>query len=193
MDPDPFVQFGKWLEGAVAAQVQEPNAMTLATVAPDGAPSARIVLLRNYGPSGFTFFTNYDSRKGKELAANPRAALVFHWQQIERQVRIEGTTERVSSAESDEYFSSRPLGSRLGAWASSQSAVIPTRAELQRLAEEVAARYPTGNVPRPPNWGGYRLTPSLFEFWQSQPSRLHDRLCYLCAGSGAWTIQRLAP
>jgi pyridoxamine 5'-phosphate oxidase len=193
LSSDPFEQFGRWLDDAVAAGLMEPNAMTLATATPQGKPSARIVLLRGFSPSGFTFYTNYDSRKGHELAANPQAALVFFWHPLERQIRIEGRVELAPPEDSDAYFASRPLGSRLGAWASPQSAAIPSREHLQQLVDEVAKRFPDGNVPRPPNWGGYCLIPDHFEFWQGQLSRLHDRLCYMRTPAGSWQIQRLGP
>lgn len=186
----PFDQFKRWFDEAVAAQVPEPNAMTLATVDADGQPSARIVLVKGADEHGFTFFTNYDSRKGEDLAAEPRAALLFFWQPIERQVRIEGRVERVSAEESDRYFNSRPPGSRIGAWASEQSKPV-TRAALEAREREFRERY-GDQPPRPPHWGGYRLMPTSFEFWQGRPSRLHDRLRYLPDGQG-WKIDRLSP
>jgi pyridoxamine 5'-phosphate oxidase len=193
LDPNPFEQFRRWLDEASAANIPEPNAMTLATATLGGRPSARIVLLRGYGETGFTFYTNYESHKGQELAANPQAALVFFWPELERQVRVEGRVIRTPADDSDAYFRTRPLGSRLGAWASPQSAVIPSREHLQRLVHEVATRYPDGNVPRPLNWGGYCLVPILIEFWQGQPSRLHDRLCYRRTTDDIWAIERLGP
>ena len=186
----PFDQFAQWFEQAQAAEVPEPNAMTLATVNAQGQPSARIVLIKGFDQQGFTFFTNYTSRKGEELAANPLAALLFFWQPLERQIRIEGRVEKIDPALSDAYFASRPLGSRLGAWASPQSRVT-TRAELEADAAESAARY-GDTPPRPAHWGGYRLVPTAFEFWQGRPSRLHDRLQYLPDANG-WRIVRLAP
>ena len=190
---DPLAQFGRWFEEAVAAAVPEPNAMTLATVSPAGDPSARVVLLKGVDDRGFSFYTNYGSRKGRELDATGRAALVFWWQGLERQVRVEGTVERVSAAESDAYFARRPRGSRLSAVASPQSAVVPDRAALDALAAEVAARYAGAeDVPRPDGWGGYRVVPHAVEFWQGRTSRLHDRLRYARTGDG-WRIDRLAP
>jgi pyridoxamine 5'-phosphate oxidase len=186
----PFDQFKRWFDEAVAAQVPEPNAMTLATVDASGQPSARIVLVKGADEHGFTFFTNYESRKGEDLAAEPRAALLFFWQPIERQVRIEGRVEKVSAEESDSYFHSRPAGSRIGAWASEQSRPI-TREVLEAREREFRERY-GDQPPRPPHWGGYRLVPTSFEFWQGRPSRLHDRLRYLPDGQG-WKIDRLSP
>ncbi len=191
---DPFALFHRWFAQAVEAKLSEPNAFILATAAPDGRPSARAVLLKALDDRGFTFFTNYDSRKGAELAANPRAAAVFLWHPLERQVRVEGAVERVTAAESDEYFVKRPLGSRLGAWASRQSAVIPDRAFLERQHAELMAKYPNGNVPRPDFWGGYRLVPDAVEFWQGRPSRLHDRVLFARPADGvAWARSRLSP
>lgn len=187
----PFEQFGRWFDEAVKSELREPNAMTLATASTDGRPSARIVLLKSFDAAGFTFFTNYDSAKGKALAANHNAALLFFWVELERQVRIEGTVTRVSAQESDEYYATRPVGSRLGAWASAQSAVIKSRTELEAQVEAFTKRF-GDNPPRPPHWGGYRLAPSLFEFWQGRESRLHDRLQYVLAGQD-WKIQRLSP
>ena len=191
VDADPVVQFGRWFEQAEQSGLLEPHAMTLATATPDGRPSARMVLLRGFDERGFRFYTNYESRKAAELAANPRAALVFWWDKLERQVRIEGTVERTSRAESEAYFASRPPGSQLSAAASPQSRVID-RATLERRVTELATSLPDGKVPLPDFWGGYRLTPEVVEFWQGRPNRLHDRLRYRRAGDG-WVIERLAP
>ncbi len=193
MDADPLRQFEKWFQQVLAANLPEPNAMTLATATPDGQPSARMVLLKAFDSSGFTFFTNYDSRKGRELAANPRAALLFFWHELHRQVRIEGTVELVSEAESDAYFHSRPLGSRLSAFASAQSVVIASRAVLEERVRELMQRFPDGEVPRPPHWGGYRVRPVAIEFWQGRPDRLHDRLRYQRVQPDGWRLERLSP
>ncbi len=189
---DPFALFRRWFDQAVSGNLSDPNAMILATATPDGAPSARAVLLKALDDRGFTFFTNYDSRKGEEMAANPRAALVFLWHPLERQIRIEGTVEVVTAAESDEYYVKRPLGSRLGAWASPQSAVISGREVLEQAHAELLARFADGNPPRPPNWGGYRVLPAVIEFWQGRRSRLHDRIRFARTATG-WTRDRLAP
>jgi pyridoxamine 5'-phosphate oxidase len=192
VDPDPVVLLGRWLELAVVAGLLEPTAMTLATATPDGRPSARMVLLRGFDERGFCFYTNYESRKGLELAANPRAALVFWWGELERQVRIEGSVEPTSREESEAYFHSRPPGSQLSAAASPQSRVIADRAMLERRVAELAAGAPDGQVPLPEFWGGYRLAHEVVELWQGRPNRLHDRLRYRRAGD-AWKIERLAP
>jgi pyridoxamine 5'-phosphate oxidase len=184
-------QFGRWFTEARAADVAEPNAMTLATVDPSGAPSARIVLLKSFDARGFAFYTNYDSRKGRELADNPHAALQFHWVELERVVRIEGRVEKTSEEESEAYFRSRPLDSRIGAWASPQSQVISSRAVLVANAAKYGAQFAL-NPPKPPHWGGYRLVPDTWEFWQGRKSRLHDRLRYRLA-DGRWVRERLAP
>ena len=189
---DPFEQFRGWLDAALrTAGIVEPNAMTLATVSADGRPAARIVLLRQWDARGFVFFTNYESRKGADLNVHPAAALVFWWGELERQVRIEGMVERVLEVESDAYFASRPRGHRLAAWASHQSAVVPDGETLQRAVTAAEARFPE-EVPRPPFWGGYRVVPDRFEFWQGRPNRVHDRIVYSRTSDG-WTIARLSP
>ena len=190
---DPLAQFERWFHEAEAAQVPLPNAMTLATVDAGGAPSARIVLLKAIEHGSFTFYSNYLSRKGRELAVRPRACLVFLWAELERQVRVEGTVVRVTAKESDAYFASRPLGARLSAWASSQSDTVADRAALERALQGMRAKHGE-TPPRPPHWGGYRLAPEAIEFWQGRADRLHDRLLYRRAPAAAdWTIERLAP
>ena len=190
---DPIVEFARWFAEAQEAQVPEPDAMTLATATPDGAPSARIVLLRAFDERGFVFFTDYRSRKGGELEANPRAALVFRWGEVERQVRITGGVALASREESEKYFRSRPLGSRFGAWASHQSRVIPGRAALEEDIRQVKQRFGDGDVPLPSHWGGYRVVPDTIEFWQGRESRLHDRLRYVRESGKGWRVERLSP
>jgi pyridoxamine 5'-phosphate oxidase len=191
LNADPLAQFGSWFEEALRSGIALPNAMTLATATREGRPSARTVLLKGYGSRGFVFYTHYRSRKGLELEENPRAMLLFCWEELERQVGIEGVVTRVSSAESDEYFGSRPLGSRLSATISPQSEVVASREALETKLEDAAKRY-RESPPRPVDWGGYRLAPERFEFWQGRKDRLHDRLCYRSV-SGGWKIERLAP
>ncbi len=192
VDPDPIRQFAVWF-AQTQSVVPEPNATTLATVGADGRPSARIVLLKAFDAAGFTFHTNYLSRKGRELAANPHAALVFFWRELERQVRVEGPIARISESESDAYFRTRPTGSQLSAWASRQSEPTADRATLEQRMEELASEYQGRGIPRPPFWGGLRLRPDVIEFWQGRPNRLHDRLCYRRDPTGAWRIERLSP
>lgn len=192
-DPDPIRQFESWYREAHATPMREPTAMTLATASPDGRPSARIVLLKAADERGFVFFTNYQSRKGGELEHNPWAALVFHWPDLVRQVRVEGRVAKVSDEESDAYFKTRPRGSQLGAWASEQSRAIKSRADLERRVQAIAATYEDREIPRPPHWGGLRLVPVAIEFWQGRLDRLHDRVLYSRADDGGWTRERLSP
>ena len=192
-DPDPIRQFQAWYREAAATPMREPTAMTLATATPDGRPSARIVLLKAVDDRGFVFFTNYQSRKGGELEHNPWAALVFHWPDLVRQVRVEGRVAKVSDEESDAYFKTRPRGSQLGAWASEQSRAIKSRADLERRVQAVEATYEDREIPRPPHWGGLRLVPVAIEFWQGRLDRLHDRVLYSRADDGGWTRERLSP
>lgn len=191
--PDPIAQFRVWFDAVIAAGITEPNAMTLSTVTTDGKPSARIVLLKGVDERGFSFFTNYESRKGHELASNPHASLTFLWKEMERQVRVEGTVTKVSREESEAYYNIRPRNSRLGAWVSNQSQVISNRAVLEENMKELQARYPGEDIPLPPNWGGYIVKPDLIEFWQGQRSRLHDRFVYQHQPDGSWQLERLAP
>ena len=194
LQPEPVAQFSRWFDEAVAARVPEPEAMCVASVADDGSPSARMVLLKSADPRGFVFFTNYDSQKGRELAARPQAALVWRWYLLQRQVRVDGTVELIAADESDAYFASRARGSQLSAWASPQSAVLADRNDLEARMAAVVARFEGVEVvPRPPWWGGLRVVPSSVEFWQGRPDRLHDRLRYVRDDATAWRIERLAP
>ncbi len=192
VDPDPVAQFRVWFEEALEANLHEPNAMTLATSTPDGRPSARVVLLKGYDERGFVFYTNYEGRKAAELERNPRAALVFYWGELERQVRVEGGTARVSEEESDAYYESRPRGSRLGAWASEQSRTVDGRERLEARLRGLERDYEGKGIPRPPFWGGYRVEPEAIEFWQGRENRLHDRILYRRV-DGVWEIERLQP
>ena len=192
LDPNPVEQFRRWFDEALAANLHEPNAMTLATSTPDGQPSARIVLLKGYDERGFVFYTNHEGRKGRELTENPRCVLLFYWGEMGRQVRIEGTAARVPEEEADAYFATRPRGSRLGAWASAQSREVGDRRALEDRLRELELEYEGREIPRPPFWGGYRVEPTQFEFWQGRENRLHDRLVYRRAGDG-WEVSRLQP
>jgi pyridoxamine 5'-phosphate oxidase len=189
---DPLEHFSAWFAEAQAAEPNDPNAMTLATATPDGRPSARLVLLKGFGPEGFAFFTNLESRKALELKANPQAALCFHWKSLRRQVRIEGRVVPVGDAEADAYFASRPHGSQIGAWASRQSRPLEDRGTLERRVAAFTAQYPEGRVPRPVHWSGFRLIPDQIEFWRDMPFRLHDRLVFTRTGDG-WTTEHLYP
>ncbi len=192
-DTDPFAMFADWMAEAWTHEPTDANAMTLATATPAGAPAARIVLLKEADSRGFVFYTNTLSRKGEELAANTRAALLFHWKPLGRQLRIEGHVEHVTGAEADAYFATRPRISRLGAWASEQSRVLPERALLERRLAEYEAKYPGEAIPRPPHWSGYRVIPARFEFWQNMPFRLHDRTTYTRSAGGGWSVGKLFP
>lgn len=191
LEPDPMTMFQRWLEDSIEAPLHEPNAMVLSTVA-EGQPSSRMVLLKAADQRGFVFYTNYESRKGEEIDANPRASLLFPWHDLQRQVRVEGRVEQVSEAESEAYFASRPRPSQIGAWASPQSKEVGSRAELDALETDVEQRFPDGDVPLPPHWGGYRVVPEVVEFWQGRKGRMHDRMVYRHAGEG-WQVVRLAP
>ena len=201
VDENPIVQFSKWFDEALKSEILEPNAMTLATVSAEGKPSARIVLLKGIQTpkgineeSGFVFYTNYDSHKGKDMAANPHVALCFNWLDLQRQIRIEGTVEKIDPSVSDDYFNTRPKLSRIGALASPQSQIVPNRAFLEENFNNLIEKYAdTEGVPRPENWGGYIVKPNLIEFWQGRRSRLHDRICYIKQENGDWKIERLAP
>jgi pyridoxamine 5'-phosphate oxidase len=193
LDIDPIVQFQRWFAEVRAAGIQEANAMTLATVSSDGQPSARIVLLKEVTEKGFVFYTNYRSRKGKELAANPKAGLVFFWPELRRQVRITGRVSKTTRSEALAYFQTRPRGAQIGAWASSQSSAIPDRQLLETRVKHLAEKLAGEDIPLPPSWGGYRLRPDTIEFWHGRPNRLHDRLRYSRTGRRSWTIERLAP
>jgi pyridoxamine 5'-phosphate oxidase len=190
--PDPFDQFHRWMNEAIAAGIREPNAMTLATTGLDGAPDARIVLLKDLSPDGFSFFTNYESAKGRQLAASPRASLVFFWAELERQIRVRGLVTPLTPAQSASYFRTRPRSSQLGAWTSRQSSILPSRAPLLARLAELESEFAGRDVEMPPFWGGYRLAPETFEFWQGRESRLHDRLRYRPEGT-AWIVERLSP
>jgi len=191
--PDPIRQFDAWWAEALSSAIDEVNAMTLSTVSAEGRPSARIVLLKGYDDAGFVFYTNYESRKGRELHANPHASLLFFWKELERQVRLEGTCAKVAGAESDNYYASRPEGSRIGAWASPQSREIPSRESLEEAFRGWAERHREQPMDRPPHWGGYRLQPTAIEFWQGRPNRLHDRIRYEWRAEDGWRRFRLAP
>ncbi|MDX1935569.1 MAG: pyridoxamine 5'-phosphate oxidase [Flavihumibacter sp.] len=193
VQPNPFAQFEVWWQEALAAQIEEVNAMTLSTASADGVPAGRIVLLKGYNENGFVFFTNYQSFKGNHLAENPRASLLFFWKELERQVRITGISQQLSAAENDAYYNSRPAGSRIGAWASPQSQVIDNRQWLEARVEAITKEFEGKNISRPQHWGGYCVKPVSIEFWQGRSSRLHDRIQYTLQPNGLWAIERLAP
>ncbi len=193
LDVSPFVQFADWWQQAIESEIDEVNAMTLATASMEGVPSARIMLLKEYDERGFVFFSNYESYKGQQLAENPRASLLFFWKELERQVRITGMVERVSEKESEDYFLSRPTGSQIGAWASPQSHVIANRTWLEHKVKELTEKFSSEKITRPPHWGGYRVKPVIIEFWQGRSSRLHDRIQYTLQDDGSWVRERLAP
>jgi len=193
VDSNPIQQFDKWWNEAMNSEIDEVNAMALATASPEGKPSVRIVLLKDYNENGFVFFTNYESNKGLSLANNPQASIVFFWKELQRQVRIDGIAEKVNAAESDTYFASRPEGSRIGAWASPQSKVITTREELENKYDAYQQQFAEKNIPRPAFWGGYRIKPLVIEFWQGRQNRLHDRIQYTIEKDNSWKIERLAP
>ena len=193
LDPNPIKQFGNWFTAAIEAGIRDVNAMSLATASADGRPSVRIVLLKEFDHDGFVFFTNYQSEKGRQLEANPHAALAFYWIELDRQIRVSGTVEKTSHGESERYFHSRPPGSQLGAWASRQSEVLDARRVLDARMAEMTERFADKPIPLPPHWGGFRLKPDTIEFWQGRPDRLHDRFRYTLQSNGTWLIDRLAP
>jgi pyridoxamine 5'-phosphate oxidase len=193
VDDNPFSQFSRWWDEAVTSAITEVNAMTLATASKSGVPSARIVLLKGFAETGFTFFTNYESHKGKDLEENPKAALVFFWKELERQIRIEGEVEKITAEESDLYYNSRPIGSRIGAWASPQSQPVISREMLENSFTNFSEKFKDDLIERPPHWGGYNLKPNKIEFWQGRASRLHDRIEYVLQGGNQWKMHRLAP
>lgn len=193
VDPDPMIQFRQWFNEASIVNIPLANAMTLATSSTDGVPAARVVLLKEVDERGFVFFTNYNSRKSQHLSANPRACLLFHWCELERQIRIDGTIEKVSAAESDEYFQTRPRGSQIGAWASHQSTEVRSKKELEEAFAKIEQQYAGTSVPRPGHWGGFRVIPAMIEFWQGRANRMHDRILYTFDARKGWVISRLSP
>lgn len=193
MAPDPFDQFKIWFDAAISSGQSEPNAMVIASASTNGIPSARVVLLKELTNKGFVFYTNYMSRKGQELMANPHAAALFDWHEMERQIRIEGTVEKVDAAESDAYFNIRPDDAKIGAWSSPQSSVVSGREELESLQKKYTAQFAGKEIPRPPHWGGFIILPTMIEFWQGRPNRMHDRIVYIRTDNGEWKLQRLAP